>query len=714
MATLGNMLALSFFVLPSVALGEAPQNTTPKPVARTVGAPEAAKTYYAVTLSTSSVPVSTRKASAEFPNQVVYLARVTENGKELFFIRAGFFTSPAEAAVFRNKARSLYPDASITRVPETEYQAIPGAAKSAPAAKTTTPAIAPKAPDAAIVTVPVAPPLPNSTATPATATAGGNVEDRANTLMGQGRDALAKGNNIQAIRAFDQLLRLPPNRFSQDAQEFIGLAHERNGEIAAAKVEYTLYLKQYPQGEGADRVRQRLANLETTKQSVPEMKEVRKKEEPSQRIVYGSLSQYYYHGASQIETTTTGTAEKATLSLTDQSALVTNLDLGERFRSQQYDNRVVFRDTHTKNFLPNQEDRNRVNAAYFEIKDRQADYTVRTGRQPGNSGGVLGRFDGVLFGYGLAPQWRLNAVAGTPVEIGMASKKKFSGLNVDMGTFAEHWGGSAYVIHQTVDGVPDRQAVGGEVRYFDPKLSFYSLFDYDTLFHELNTFLFQTNWQSASSTTYNLLLDRRMSPTLQTSNALIGQPLPTVEELRKTMSEEQIRRQAKALTPITDLFMIGATHPFNGKWQLGGDIRLSRTSSTEGAGAQPATENSGSTITYSLQAIGTGILLPRDIAVFNFSHINSKTFNGQSFGVSNRSILRDKWTLEPSLRYYQQEDNLKTKLTRVSPTIKLGYKWKESVTLEVEAGMEKTETRSSTQVEDSTRTFYSLGYRWDF
>ncbi len=712
MTILGSVLALGFFLFSTVVLGQAssdqPSTASPAKSTETLNVQNNTRRYFAVTLRTSPVPLSTRKVAAEFPDRLIYLSRTSIKGKELFIVRAGFFTTSAEATAFRNRILKSYPDAAVTSVTDTEFRAVPGSEKFMSATSPKINAATPSVPASGMA---AAAPMTTTSATASES----DVDSQAALFMGQGREALIKGDNNLAIRNFNQLLKLPPNRFTQDAQEFIGLARERSGDTAKAKTEYELYLRLYPKGEGADRVRQRLANVGAAPIAAVELKEPKKKE-TSERYIYGSLSQYYYHGSSQIDTTTTTgtTVDKATLSATDQSALVTNVDVTERFRSQSYDNRLVFRDTYTKNFLTGQDDINRVNAAYAEIKHRPADISARVGRQPGTSGGVLGRFDGALFGYGLAPQWRLNAVAGIPVEIGVESKKHFFGMSADMGTFAEHWGASVYVIHQVVDDIPDRQAVGGDVRYFDPKRSFYSLIDYDVLFNELNTILFQGTWQSATNTTYNLLLDHRLAPALQTSNALIGQPVPTIKELRTTLTEEQIRNQAKALTPTSDLAMIGASHPFNSKWQLGGDVRLSKISGTEAAGTQPAVEGTGNTYIYTLQAIGTNIVTKRDITVFSLSHIDSKTFNGQSFSASNRSILRDRWTLEPSIRYYRQEDNLQTRLTRLTPTLKLGYKWKESITLDIEGGLEKSETRGTTQQEDTTRKFYSIGYRWDF
>lgn len=550
-----------------------------------------------------------------------------------------------------------------------------------------------------------------------------SVEERAAALMKRGRDALTQGDNAAAIRSLDQLLKLPPNRSTQEALELMGVARERNGETALAKEAYDRYLKLYPQGEDADRVRQRLANVDSTltktaqtRQPAAETRTTTK--DGVETTIYGSLAQSYYHGASQIETTTmTGTTQdKSTLSLTDQSTLITNVDLNARFRSQTWDNRVVFRDTHVANFLAGQKSSNRFSSGYLDIKNRPSNYSMRAGRQPASSGGVLNSFDGALFGYSFAPQWRLNAVAGIPVEPGTHTNKRFAGLNLDMGTFAEHWGGNAYVMQQMVDGgTVDRRAVGAELRYFDPRQSVYTLLDYDTLFREVNTFLLQGTWQSEARTTYNFMLDHRRAPALQASNALIGQQsVTTIKDLRETLSDEEIRAQAKKLTPKSDLAMVGASHPFDATWQLGGDVRVSKISGTEAAGDQPAMESTGNVYTYTLQAIGSNILTKRDVSVFSFSYLKGKTFNGQSYSMSNRAVLRDKWTLEPSIRYYQQNDNQNVSIKRLSPAVRLSYQWKNNITLETEAGVEKSKTSSSTSQDDTIRKYYSLGYRWDY
>ena len=100
--------------------------------------------------------------------------------------------------------------------------------------------------------------------------------------------------------------------------------------------------------------------------------------------------------------------------------------------------------------------------------------------------------------------------------------------------------------------------------------------------------------------------------------------------------------------------------------------------------------------------------------MLSLSYLSSDTYDGESIAFNNRTLFQEKWTFDLSLRYYQQKDNLGTDLTRLTPIVRVGYRWRDKITLELEAGLEKGQTTSSTQTEDTTRTFYSLGYRWDF
>jgi hypothetical protein len=160
--------------------------------------------------------------------------------------------------------------------------------------------------------------------------------------------------------------------------------------------------------------------------------------------------------------------------------------------------------------------------------------------------------------------------------------------------------------------------------------------------------------------------------------------------------------------------MIGATHNFNPTWQLGGDIKRYNISGTPASGALPATPDTGNIFVYTVQGIGTGLLTKRDVSVLSLSYLTGETYNGESIAINNRTLFQEKWTFDLSLVYYMQEGSTGTDLTRLTPIVRVGYRWRDSVTFELEAGMEKGQTTSSTQTEDFTRNFYMLGYRWDF
>jgi len=661
---------------------------------------------YVVTLvvSETDTPLPVGPWPAKLKNKRIYRRDIMQNGAPRYSLQLGFFASAAEAETARKLLLASYPQAGVRQISQQERDESGRTVVVLPA-ETAAPT-----------------PKPAKPALPLTSVRG-DVESQASNLLEQSRAALTRGDNNSAIQLLTKLLQLPPNRHSQDAQELIGLAHERNGEIAKAKREYVLCLELYPDWPGAERVRQRLAELETAPKT--QALKAPKKKEVSVSTAYGGFSQYYYRGNSRVDSTETpivGPPQPLpTLTSLDQSALISNLDLTGRFRSGDYDNRVVIRDTYALNFLDNTDNENRLYAAYAEVRNKLYDYSGRLGRQPGNSAGVLGRFDGITLGYSFLPKWRINVVAGEPADFNpISSDRQFWGTSLDLGTFAERWNGNAYYINQTIDGIIDRQAVGAELRYFDPRSSLLSLVDYDVSYGVLNIALLQGTYQVGSKTSLNLLIDHRLAPVMQTSNALINEINTSISSfLQQGMTEEQLRAQAEARTPTSDLIMIGATHNFNPTWQLGGDIKRYNISGTPANGTPPATplaaqQGTGDVYVYTLQGIATALLTKRDVTVLSLSYINSDSYDGESISINNRTLFREKWNLDLSLVYYQQQDNLGTDLTRLTPIVRIGYRWRDRITFELEAGMEKGEVTSSGLTEDSTLNFYMIGYRWDF
>ena len=558
----------------------------------------------------------------------------------------------------------------------------------------------------------VAPPPPATAVEPTT-----DLDKEAAPLMNAARDALASGDFEAAALALNRVLNLPPNAFSQDAQELIGLARERLGETAKAKAEYELYLKLYPDGPGAARVRARVAEL-----SVAPVVGRAPAPPPPLRTAWGSLSQYYYGGNSQVDTTTitvspatnATTIDTSRLTSTDQSQLVTNVDATGRWREGPWDTRLVVRDSFAWNFLADGDNRNRLTALFAETRYAPENLFARVGRQTVTSGGVIGRFDGAVGSWGPRPDLRLNGVVGSPVDTIQGLTKIFAGGSLDIENVLPRTSLNLFGIGQRVEGDTDRIGVGAEVRYFDNERMIYALVDYDPSFGAVNIAMAQGSWQFPTGTSVNLLADYRRAPTLQLTNALFGAPNVEFETLVQTLGIDATRDLAKAFTPTSKVYLVGLTQQMNPQWQLGFDFRISSLSGTPATATMPAQPGTGNVYTYTLQAIGTSLTPWRDILVANGSVLRGRFLDGWQVGFDYRFSPWEPLTIEPMYRYYSQKDSLATTLTRHLPGLRIIYLVRARLSLEGEYAMEKSRTTGAIVTDDSTRNFWYVGWRWDF
>ena len=556
---------------------------------------------------------------------------------------------------------------------------------------------------------------------------------QAHELMSQGREALNAKKNAEAVDAFNKLLLLPPNDYSQDGQEWIGVARERSDQADKARVEFELYLRLYPEGEGAARVAQRLAGL-SGHDADQGIVEVAEKKKATRVIKFGSVSSRYYYGKSTNVTSTqnfNGAPETLTTSMTDQSMLISTIDASERYLSEDYDGRLVFRDVNTRNFLANQPSVNRVSAAYGEFKSRKNDFQVRVGRQSAYGGGVLGRFDGVYGSIGQAQLLRVNAVAGALADYSQGSKPKFVGISVDKDAF------TFYGINQTVDGLLDRRAVGTEWRYFQDKRYVFATVDYDVNFKAVNaaqvmgTTPVEGLSLLAGGSMVNFLIDHRRGPTLSLRNALNGAATNSVSMLSQNMSSTDLRTLALQRTSTSNMGQIGLTFPLRPKWQAGADVRVSNITGLQQSGLAPsdpsvtpgvipiqgfvtAMPSRGTDLSVTGTVTGSGIMKVGDIWSGSLSFNTSKAAKGQSFFVYNHSMLKPNWGLDTSLMLYSQTDQFGGKISRVSPMLRASYQLASQLNLDLDGGFERNTFSGANQTSKTSRYFISGGFRWDF
>ena len=147
---------------------------------------------------------------------------------------------------------------------------------------------------------------------------------------------------------------------------------------------------------------------------------------------------------------------------------------------------MVFRDIGSLSLLSDQSSENRLTALFTDLRYQPQQLAARMGRQTSTSGGVLGRFDGGALSWGFAPSWRAGVLAGTPSDPVLGERKQFVGATLDADDLVDGLGAGLFAIQQRTEGMLDRRAVGGELRYFTPKLTVFSLLDYDIEYGVLN------------------------------------------------------------------------------------------------------------------------------------------------------------------------------------------------------------------------------------
>lgn len=402
-----------------------------------------------------------------------------------------------------------------------------------------------------------------------------------------------------------------------------------------------------------------------------------------------------------------------------QSSLSTDLDVSSRLRTEKVDVRTRFSGGYLNDFLENGVgDEGRIVSMYMNMSNLNKDISARIGRQTRSTGGVLGRFDGGHFSYQWTPQAKVNLVAGFPVDSSSDSPQSdryFYGASVDLGTYASAWDFILFAIEQVVDGIDDRQAVGGEVRYFHPERSLLSLVDYDTSYEELNTFLLIGNWTLPNQITINSTVDYRNSPLITTRNALQGQTAASVNNLLLTKTEDEIRQLAIDRTAESRTFTFGLSKPVHPKLQVSGDFTVTSITSTPASDGVEATPETGNDYLYNLQFIGSNLIKEGDITILGLRYSDTSSSKTTSFTVNSRYPVIREWRINPRLRL-DYRDNVRDSSSQwtFAPSIRSEYRWKRKYRFELEAGGERSNIQLTDTTDKTTSYFFSMGYRADF
>jgi len=225
-----------------------------------------------------------------FKDLTVYVEQTTIKGAPWERLNVGFFKSRKQADALKNKIQKSYPGAWLQKA----------SAKSI-AFTISSPASFNKAVSAAAITAS----KPKQAALPGSSSL---TEKQLDSLMQRAKTDFKNKKYSSSIRYLNALLAAGEHKYSHEALELLGLARQRKGQTAHAVATYEKYLALYPDTDGSDRVRQRLAGLLTATSAPRKNIRMSTTEERGNATTYGSLAQYYQNNRTSVDgagTTTT-------------------------------------------------------------------------------------------------------------------------------------------------------------------------------------------------------------------------------------------------------------------------------------------------------------------------------------------------------------------------------------------------------------------------
>lgn len=621
------------------------------------------------------------------PNQRIFYTEVIVEGTNWYRLRLGDFDSADNARVTLADLTEAYPEAWIDRNERDSHSVDLTVAVN----------------DVIDVQPTVESPSGDSTAL--------SIIDK---LMEEARSTMVSGDRSRAIQIYTKVLQLPKHPRQAQAQEYLALAREKNGQSAHAKAEYQRYLSLYPDGDGATRVSQRLAVLlagnrqtNTGVAASRSPREARKSKANDWRL-QTYFSQYYRRDVNQ---------QTDRDEIVSQSALYSDVNFDARRRGERFDFSSRVTAGYRNDFLGEDfgsGNDTRVSYAYADLADAVTGLRGRVGRQSRNSGGVLGRFDGVNIGYQASERVLLNTVVGKPAyssSDGIDSERTFAGASIDYGPLWDGLELGLFFVQQEIDGISDRQAVGGEFRYFRTNQSFWGLVDYDTQYNELGSAFVQASWRIASRLTVNGSFDRRHSPFLSAGNAIIGQPVFNFSELKDIFSEEEIRELGFDRSPLSTSYSMGLSYTLSPRLQINADANQTSVDATPTSGgifATPATRYRY----FATSVVASSLFREGDVAVIGVRHSDSDTSKVMTLTVDSRYPFSRSLRINPRLRVDRRERVGDINYEWIyTPGVRVQYRRGQKFRLELELGKQFTQRDSEIVNLDRESYFINVGYQ---
>ena len=502
------------------------------------------------------------------------------------------------------------------------------------------------------------------------------------------KQAFTAGDYARSIELFRELLASKEGETAIRALEYLGVAYQHSGQYAEAEAVYQRFLSEYRGHSTAGRVQQRLDALSIAQldrnQSVANAA-------PRERPVAGpwrwsaDVSQEFWRFEEARDGL--GTTSSA-------SSLLSWLDLevdreGERFNLGATVNAGYLHELERTVEVGGNDASGLISNAYLSIDDVAWDVSARVGRQTLYADGVFGRFDGVRVSKRWRDDYRFNVTLGLPVDAPgyvADTDRQFIAASTDIALLADRLDLNLYGLLGTIDGLSNRQAVGGQAAWRRERWSVQGAVDYDVSYAVLNSALLQGNWRPFARLSGYVRAHWFASPFLVTRNALIGQPVATLDGLRDTYTEGQLRFLARQRTRDATLLATGATYRLSERWLAKADVSYYDADDTPDAGGVPGTPNE-THIVSGFSLTGTSVVRAQDTAIVSAQLSSNTRYDLWSGWLDYRVPLGSKLRLVPRVALSLREGGASVDDAWIAtPSLRLLYRPRPRYRFEVEVG----------------------------
>jgi tetratricopeptide (TPR) repeat protein len=627
--------------------------------------------------ATADIPVMTLEKG-----QKLFISEALIDGQTWYRMRVGYFASAEDASRVLRQLRQQYPKAWIDRE---------GTAVAAVAA-----------PEIAVAA--------------AGAEAAETLEYSGDSgdLMQDARRAMTGGEISRAIQIYTKVLQQPGTENHREAQEYLALARERNGQIAHAKAEYERYLAVYPDGDDAERVRQRLTALLASSTGTggapvgPGQASRSGQAGGSPWKMRTFLSQYYRRDVNQPDDQD---------EIVNQSSLYTDFTFDGRRRGERFDFSTRLTAGHRYDLSDESQSSSgedlRLSYFYADLLDTRTRLRGRLGRQTRNTGGVLGRFDGLNLTWSLSDRIRFETVAGEPVFSTSQTdtqSRLFYGVSSNFTPFAENLELGVFYLQQDIDSLTDRQVVGTELRYFGDTKSLWGSINYDTAFSELGNAFLQASWRLPGKSTITAVVDHRRSPFLSLGNALLGQTDQDFSLLATSMTESELRQLALDRSATTSSATLGLSRPLTPRLQFNASANVAVVDAIPAFGTAPAVPESQYGY-FSADLIATSLFKEGDVGILGLRYAQSDSADVYTINLDARFPFGRSWRFNPRLRVDYREINSDQSTQWIyTPGFRLQFRIGRQARIDVEAGKRFSSRDMADTSLDQESYFINLGY----